>query len=108
VVWLVSLQLGGVKHSSTFQLIATILKVVLIVAFLGRDLSSAANGHVHPSVSDFAHIASAPRSRSAWRSHVFFSGWTPHLHHRRDARPRAEPAARDAGGDVDRAVLASR
>src|ERR1700680_2192254 len=35
VVWLVSLvQLGGVRHSSTFQLVATILKVVLIVAFL--------------------------------------------------------------------------
>ena len=35
VVWLVSLvQLTGVKHSSTFQLISTILKVVLIVAFL--------------------------------------------------------------------------
>src|SRR3954454_16702781 len=35
VVWLVSIvQLGGVRHSSTFQLISTILKVVLIVAFL--------------------------------------------------------------------------
>src|SRR3979409_518146 len=35
VVWLVSIvQLGGVKHSGTFQLISTILKVVLIVAFL--------------------------------------------------------------------------
>src|SRR6202047_5128408 len=35
VVWLVSLvQLCGVRHSSNFQLISTILKVVLIVAFL--------------------------------------------------------------------------
>src|SRR5437868_617086 len=35
VVWLVSLvQLTGGKHSSSFQLIATILKVLLIVAFL--------------------------------------------------------------------------
>src|SRR3954471_3761287 len=35
VVWLVALvQLTGVKHSSAFQLVATILKVVLIVAFL--------------------------------------------------------------------------
>src|SRR5664279_3017732 len=35
IVWLVSLvQLTGVRHSSTFQLIATILKVLLIVAFL--------------------------------------------------------------------------
>src|ERR1700758_4838547 len=35
VVWLVSLiQLTGVKHSSNFQLVATILKVLLIAAFL--------------------------------------------------------------------------
>src|SRR6185295_9164923 len=35
IVWLVSLiQLSGVKHSSTFQLVSTILKVILIVAFL--------------------------------------------------------------------------
>src|SRR6185295_862718 len=35
MVWLVSLvQLSGVKHSSTFQLVSTILKVILIVAFL--------------------------------------------------------------------------
>src|SRR5689334_13623903 len=35
VVWLVSIvQLTGVKHSSTFQLISTALKVVLIIAFL--------------------------------------------------------------------------
>src|ERR1700710_2190003 len=34
-VWLVSIvQLTGVRHSSTFQLVATILKVVLIVGFL--------------------------------------------------------------------------
>src|ERR1700744_4388537 len=35
VVWLVSIvQLSGVRHSSTFQLISTVLKVMLIVAFL--------------------------------------------------------------------------
>src|SRR5437016_9106375 len=35
VVWLVSLvQLTGVRHSGTFQLISTVLKVALIVAFL--------------------------------------------------------------------------
>src|ERR1700749_2701039 len=35
VVWLVSLiQLSGVRHSSNFQLVSTVLKVVLIVAFL--------------------------------------------------------------------------
>src|SRR6476469_2863105 len=35
VVWLVSIvQLTGVRHSSTFQLASTVLKVVLIIAFL--------------------------------------------------------------------------
>src|SRR6266567_2328123 len=35
IVWLVSIvQLTGVRHSSTFQLISTVLKVALIVAFL--------------------------------------------------------------------------
>src|SRR5438034_8316944 len=35
IVWLVSLvQLAGVAHSSTFQLVSTVLKVALIVAFL--------------------------------------------------------------------------
>src|ERR1700749_3659126 len=35
VVWLVSIvQLTGVRHSSTFQLVSTLLKVALIVAFL--------------------------------------------------------------------------
>ena len=34
-VWIVSLvQLTGIRHSGTFQLISTVLKVVLIVAFL--------------------------------------------------------------------------
>src|SRR5271170_7786977 len=35
VVWVVSLvQLGGIRHSSNFQLISTVLKVALIFAFL--------------------------------------------------------------------------
>src|ERR1700712_3852072 len=35
VVWLVSIvQLGGIRHGSRFQLVATALKIVLIVAFL--------------------------------------------------------------------------
>src|SRR6187551_1422055 len=63
VVWLVSLvQLTGVKHSSTFQLIATILKVVLIMAFLaaGFVIGTPQPVTFTPSVSDFGHIASAP------------------------------------------------
>src|SRR6478752_6757691 len=63
MVWLVSIvQLTGVKHSSTFQLIATILKVVLIVAFLvcGFVIGTAQPVSFAPSASDFTHIASAP------------------------------------------------
>ena len=70
VVWLVSLvQLAGVKHSSTFQLIATILKVVLIVAFLvagfvigtPQPVSFAPRPPTSP-------ISPARRSRSGWCS----------------------------------------
>ena len=67
VVWLVSLvQLTGVKHSSTFQLIATILKVVLIVPSWSADLSSARRSRCRlrrplPT----SPISSARRSRSA-------------------------------------------
>src|SRR6202521_4481985 len=62
VVWLVSLvQLGGVRHSSTFQLVATILKVGLIVAFLvaGFVIGTPQPVSFTPAVSDFDHIASA-------------------------------------------------
>ncbi len=70
VVWAVALvQLTGVKHSSTFQLVATILKVVLIVAFLACGFVIATPQPVTftPQASDFSHIISAP-SRSAWCS----------------------------------------
>ena len=71
VVWLVSLvQLGGVRHSSTFQLIATILKVVLIVALPDRGICHrhAAAGLVRASMSPTSPISPARRSRSAWCS----------------------------------------
>ncbi|MES2194092.1 MAG: amino acid permease [Pseudomonadota bacterium] len=78
VVWLVSLvQLGGVRHSSTFQLIATILKVVLIVAFLvaGFVIGTPQPVTFTPSVSDFAHIASAPFAIGLVFVMYSFSGW---------------------------------
>ncbi|WP_291860526.1 amino acid permease [Bradyrhizobium sp.] len=78
VVWLVSLvQLGGVKHSSTFQLIATILKVVLIMAFLVAGFTIAAPQPVTftPSASDFGHIASAPFAIGLVFVMYSFSGW---------------------------------
>ena len=68
VVWLVSIvQLTGVRHSSTFQLISTILKVVLIVAFLiaGFVDRHAAAGLVCAAMCPTSPMSPARRSRSA-------------------------------------------
>src|SRR5882757_8604104 len=78
VVWLVSLvQLTGVRHSSTFQLIATILKVLLIVAFLvsGFVIGTPQPVTFAPSASDFNYIASAPFAISLVFVMYSFSGW---------------------------------
>ena len=78
VVWLVSLvQLTGVKHSSTFQLISTILKVLLIVAFLIAGVLMAAKQQVAfaPTSADFGHIASAPFAIGLVFVMYSFSGW---------------------------------
>jgi APA family basic amino acid/polyamine antiporter len=78
VVWLVSLvQLTGVRHSSTFQLIATILKVVLIVGFLVAGFLIAVPQPLSfaPSSSDFSHIVSAPFAISLVFVMYSFSGW---------------------------------
>lgn len=78
VVWLVSLvQLTGVRHSSTFQLIATILKVLLIVAFLvsGFVIGTPRPVSFAPSAADFSYIASAPFAISLVFVMYSFSGW---------------------------------
>src|SRR5438046_3520672 len=78
VVWLVSLvQLTGVRHSSTFQLIATVLKVALIVAFLvtGFVIGTPQPVSFAPSTSDFTHIVSAPFAISLVFVMYSFSGW---------------------------------
>src|SRR4051794_20588803 len=78
VVWLVSLvQLTGVRHSSTFQLIATILKVALIVAFLlaGFIIGTPQPVSFAPHASDFAYVASAPFAISLVFVMYSFSGW---------------------------------
>ena len=62
-VWLVSLvQLTGIRHSGTFQLIATILKVVLITAFLiaGFAIGKPQPVSFAPHPSDIGYITSAP------------------------------------------------
>jgi basic amino acid/polyamine antiporter, APA family len=78
VVWLVSLvQLTGVRHSANFQLIATILKVLLIMAFLvsGFVIGTAQPVSFAPSASDFTHIVSAPFAISLVFVMYSFSGW---------------------------------
>jgi basic amino acid/polyamine antiporter, APA family len=78
VVWLVSLvQLTGVRHSGTFQLIATILKVLLIIAFLlaGFAIGTPQPISFAPQASDFAFIASAPFAISLVFVMYSFSGW---------------------------------
>src|SRR5580698_7253696 len=78
VVWLVSIvQLTGVRHSSTFQLISTVLKVVLIVAFLiaGFVVGTSQPVSFAPSTSDFAQITSAPFAICLVFVMYSFSGW---------------------------------
>ncbi|MFB9264077.1 APC family permease [Bradyrhizobium erythrophlei] len=78
VVWLVSIvQLSGLRHSSTFQLIATILKVVLITAFLVSGFVIATPQPVSfvPSPPDLAYVLSAPFAISLVFVMYSFSGW---------------------------------
>jgi APA family basic amino acid/polyamine antiporter len=78
VVWLVSIvQLTGVKHSSTFQLISTVLKVLLIVAFLIAGVLGPPKQPVSfaPTSADFGHIASAPFAIGLVFVMYSFSGW---------------------------------
>src|SRR3954471_21241028 len=78
VVWLVSVvQLAGVRHSSTFQLVSTALKVVLIVAFLlaGFVIGTPQPISFAPSALDFRHVASAPFAIGLVFVMYSFSGW---------------------------------
>src|SRR6201991_3535155 len=78
VVWLVSIvQLTGVRHSSTFQLISTILKVVLIVVFLvaGFVVGTPQPISFAPHAGDLAHIVSAPFAIGLVFVMYSFSGW---------------------------------
>jgi len=77
-VWLVSIvQLGGVKHGSRFQLVATALKVALIVAFLiaGIVIGKPQPISFAPTAQDFTHIVSAPFAIGLIFVMYSFSGW---------------------------------
>jgi APA family basic amino acid/polyamine antiporter len=78
VVWLVSLiQLTGVKHSSNFQFVSTLLKVVLIVVFLvtGFVVGTPQPVSFAPSPSVLADVFSAPFAISLVFVMYSFSGW---------------------------------
>jgi APA family basic amino acid/polyamine antiporter len=78
MVWLVSIvQLTGVRHSSTFQLVSTILKVVLIVAFLVAGFAIGVRQPISfaPQAGDLAHVASAPFAIGLVFVMYSFSGW---------------------------------
>jgi basic amino acid/polyamine antiporter, APA family len=70
-------QLAGIRHSSNFQLIATILKVLLIMAFLacGFAIGKAQPVSFAPTAADFTHIVSAPFAISLVFVMYSFSGW---------------------------------
>ena len=100
IVWLVSLvQLTGVKHSSTFQLISTILKVVLITAFLvaGFVVGTPQPLTFTPQASDIGYIANSPFAIGLVFVMYSFSGW--------NAATYIIGEMRDASQNLPRALL---
>src|SRR5579872_3857444 len=100
IVWLVSLvQLTGVKHSSTFQLISTVLKVVLITAFLiaGFVIGTPQPVTFTPQASDIGYIASSPFAIGLVFVMYSFSGW--------NAATYIIGEMRDAGQNLPRALF---
>jgi APA family basic amino acid/polyamine antiporter len=98
VVWLVSIvQLTGIRHSSSFQLISTILKVVLIIAFLaaGFVIGTAQPISFAPQAGDFGRVVSAPFAIGLVFVMYSFSGWnaatyiTGEMHDAKQNLPRA-------------------
>jgi basic amino acid/polyamine antiporter, APA family len=78
VVWLVSIvQLTGLKHSSLFQLVSTVSKVVLIIAFLvaGFMIGAPQPLSFAPSSSDLSLVSSAPFAIGLVFVMYSFSGW---------------------------------
>ncbi|WP_298257985.1 amino acid permease [Bradyrhizobium sp.] len=100
IVWAVSIiQLTGVRHSSTFQLIATVLKVVLITAFLiaGFVVGRAQDVSFAPQVSDIGYVASAPFAVGLVFVMYSFSGW--------NAATYIAGEIHDAGQNLPRALF---
>jgi len=78
VVWIVSLVgLRSIHHSSAFQMAWTVLKVVLILAFLiaGFALATPQPISFAPSAADPSHVISAPFAISLVFVMYSYSGW---------------------------------
>jgi APA family basic amino acid/polyamine antiporter len=97
-VWLVSfVQLGGIRHSSAFQLLSTVLKIVLIVGFLiaGFVLGEPQPVSFAPHIADFGYVTSAPFAIGLVFVMYSFSGWNAatyiigEMHDARRNLPRA-------------------
>ena len=78
IVWVVSLiQLLGIRHSSNFQIISTVLKIVLIVAFViaGFALGGGQPISFAPNLADSAQITSAPFAIGLVFVMYSYAGW---------------------------------
>ncbi|MGJ4950611.1 APC family permease [Bradyrhizobium sp. HKCCYLS20291] len=77
-VWLVTLvQLGGIRQSSRFQLLSTLLKLGLIVAFLiaGATLKVTQPVSFLPAAADLGYVTSAAFATGLVFVMYAFSGW---------------------------------
>ena len=78
VIWIVSLVgLAGIHHSSRFQMVWTVLKVALILAFLiaGFALGTPQPISFAPSAADASHVISASFAISLVFVMYSYSGW---------------------------------
>ena len=78
MIWLVSfVQLLGIRHSSVFQTTSTVIKVVLIVAFIiiGFTYGTGQPISFTPKMSDLAQISSAPFAIGLVFVMYSYSGW---------------------------------
>lgn len=77
-VWIVSLvSLSGIRHSSSFQMVWTVLKVALILAFLvaGVVVGTPQPISFVPTAADLTHVLKAPFAISLVFVMYSYSGW---------------------------------
>ena len=78
VIWIVSaVHLAGTRHGSAFQVVSTLLKLALIVAFIvaGLAIGKGQPMLLVPHAIDLAHILSAPFAISLVFVMYSYSGW---------------------------------